>query len=194
MSQLKQLVLAMHEYADVKKTFPPNAIYDAEGKPLLSWRVAILPYIEEKQLYGQFHLDEPWDSPHNRELIAHMPPLYRNPNLSAGEGKTTYLAPVGKECIFDGTPQGLRFAQITDAASKTIILVEADADRAVEWTRPADWSFDPEHPSAGLGHARPGVWLAGWADGRAAVVSNDSDPQLVKSLFTRNGRKVIQLP
>jgi type II secretory pathway pseudopilin PulG len=194
MSQLKQLVLALHEYHDAKKSFPPNAIYDADGKPLLSWRVAILPYIEEKQLYSQFHLDEPWDSPHNRGLISKMPAAFANSNLPNQDGKTNYLAAVGKECIFDGTPQGLKFAQITDGTSKTIVLVEADADKAVEWSKPSDWNFDADHPTAGLGHLRPGVWQAAWADGRAAVISNDTDPQIVKAMFTRNGREVIQLP
>src|SRR3972149_4277670 len=66
--QFKQMAIAIHVYADAQKHLPPPAIRDKEGKPLLSWRVAILPYVEESGLYKQFHLDEPWDSPHNLAL------------------------------------------------------------------------------------------------------------------------------
>jgi uncharacterized protein DUF1559 len=193
MSHLKQLLLAVHAYADRHRLLPTNAIYDAEGKPLLSWRVAMLPYLEEQALYDQFHLDESWDSAHNRELIAKMPAVFANPSLNSLEGKTNYLAVVGKQCAFSGTPNGLAFAQISDGTSKTVFLVEADADQAVEWTKPADWNFNPEQPTIGLGHFRKDGWLAGWGDGRAGIISNQADPEIVKSVFTRNGREVHNL-
>ena len=76
-NNLKQIGLAMHNYASANGAFPPAAIYDANGKPLLSWRVLILPYLEQDSLYKQFHLAEPWDSPHNkRTLLAQVPPLF----------------------------------------------------------------------------------------------------------------------
>src|SRR3972149_6212381 len=99
----------------------------------------MLQYVEELPLYQEFHLDEPWDSEHNKALIARMPKLYQNPNMALEPGKTTYLAVVGKECIFDGTDKGMKLQQVTDGTSNTLTLVEADADQAVEWTKPDDW-------------------------------------------------------
>src|SRR5262249_54155708 len=70
-NNLKQIALAMHNYNDAYNgKLPAHAIYSKDGKkPLLSWRVAILPFIEQDNLYQQFHLDEPWDSEHNKKLI-----------------------------------------------------------------------------------------------------------------------------
>ena len=79
-NNLKQIGLAMHNYHDQHKSFPPAYTVDKAGKPLLSWRVLILPYLEQNALYKEFHLDEPWDSPHNRTLIDRMPPTYRCPS------------------------------------------------------------------------------------------------------------------
>src|SRR5262249_51556565 len=78
-NNLKEMALAMHNYHDVNGKFPPAAICDKQGKPLLSWRVAILPYVEQDNLYKQFKLDEPWDSEHNKKLIAQMPKVYALP-------------------------------------------------------------------------------------------------------------------
>ena len=107
-NNLKQIGLAMHNYLDSHKTFPPAYSRDKSGRPLLSWRVHILPYVEEASLYKEFHLDEPWDSPHNRTLIDRMPAVYRCPSMSrkpADRGKTTYLTPRGKATIFPA-PRG----------------------------------------------------------------------------------------
>jgi type II secretory pathway pseudopilin PulG len=195
MSDLRLMILGMHNYADAKKSFPPNAIYSADGKPLLSWRVAILPYVEEKQLYSQFHLDEPWDSEHNKPLIAQMPPIFNNASANLELGKTAFLAVVGEQCGFDGTDKGLTFQQFTDGTSKTVMLVEANPDRAVEWTKPDDLPFDAKNPTAGLGAGpHPGIWLAAFADGHVSVVANTADPQLVKALFTRNGGEQVEQP
>jgi hypothetical protein len=195
MNNMKQLMLALLNYWDSHRTLPAHAIYSDDGKPLLSWRVQILPYLEEGELYKEFHLDEPWDSPHNRELIARMPAVFRNPNLvEAAEGKTDYLAVVGEPCVFDGTAKGTRLEDIRDGTSKTIALVEADADRAVIWTKPDDWQYDPANPSAGLGGLRPGGWLAAWADGRVSFITSSVDRDVLKSLFTRSGGEVVQVP
>src|SRR5262249_18903195 len=109
LNNLKQLAFAMHTYHDAHKLLPAAASYDRQGKPLLSWRVQLLPYLEQTNLYNQFKLDEPWDSPHNKKLIAKMPPIYRSAFSRKGaEGKTVYLAPVGKDTAFSGR-KGLRF-------------------------------------------------------------------------------------
>ena len=89
-----------------------------------------------------------------------MPHVYINPNGNIANGKTNYLAVVGKDCVFEGNDKDVGIVQVTDGASRTITLVEADADKAVEWTKPDDLHFDANNPTTGLGHVRPGVWLA----------------------------------
>ena len=90
---LHQIGLALHTYHDVHGSFPAQANYDSQGKPLLSWRVHILPYLGEETLYKEFHLQESWDSEHNRSLLARMPAFYRCPSLPRSlKNKTTYTA------------------------------------------------------------------------------------------------------
>ncbi len=97
-NNLKQIALAMHNYHASHNTFPPAYSKSPGGNPLLSWRVQILPFLDQKALYDEFHVDEPWDSPHNKALISRMPAVYSCPSGSrtpAREGKTTYLTPRG---------------------------------------------------------------------------------------------------
>src|SRR5690606_26181785 len=131
-----------------------------DGKPLLSWRVHLLPFLEEQELYEQFHLDEPWDSTHNKQLISKMPSVFLCPSsgLKPQNGKTTYLAPVGEGLLFDGTDEGTRFRTITDGTSNTVAILDMGDDRAVVWTQPADWEYDQD-PLAGIGGHHAGIFL-----------------------------------
>src|SRR5262249_3525017 len=156
---------AMHDYESKYGRFPASASYDNKGKKLLSWRVLLLPFLGEEKLYKEFKLDEPWDSAHNKKLIARMPAVYRPADAKlAGQFRTTYLAPVGKDLVFEGTT-GLRVADIGDGARSTIMLVDADDDRAVVWTRPDDLAYDPKQPARGLAARHNGRFLVGLADG-----------------------------
>ena len=190
-NNLKQIGLAMHNFHDVYKFFPAAAGYDQQSKPTLSWRVYILPYLEQQELYNSFHLEEPWDSEHNKALIARMPVVYLNPNLpSANEGKTNYLAVVGEKMAIN-PKQGTGMVDMTDGTSNTIMVVEANADRAVVWTKPDDWTPDDKNPLAGLIGLRPASFLALFADGSVHLISEKTDANILKALFTRNGGEVI---
>ncbi|MFO0900078.1 MAG: DUF1559 domain-containing protein [Pirellulales bacterium] len=189
MNNLKQLALGMHVYHDAHNSFPPRANFDKQGRPLLSWRVHLLPYLEQEPLYKQFHLDEPWDSEHNKKLIPRMPVTFASPNRP-NDGKTVYLVPVGPGTLFGGD-QGMKLSEITDGTSNTIMLVEADADRAVEWTRPEGLGYDPEHPLAGVGNTRKGGFLAALADGSVRFISNNIDPEVLRAMFTAAGNETI---
>jgi hypothetical protein len=190
-NNLRQIGLAMHNFAATYQWFPAAAGYDKAGKPLLSWRVYILPFVEQQELYNSFHLEEPWDSEHNKALIARMPAVYLNPNLpQASEGKTNYLAVVGDKAALQ-SKEGTAITDITDGTSNTIMAVEATADRAVIWTKPDDFSPDDKDPTAGLVGFRPNIFMALFADGSVRAVSIATDPGVLKALFTRNGGEVI---
>jgi hypothetical protein len=191
MNQMRQLIISLLNYENATKAYPAHASYSSDGKPLLSWRVHILPYLEEQALYEQFKLDEPWDSEHNRALIAQMPAVFQNPNLPDETGKTNYLAVVGEVCVFSGTQTGLKPAEIIDGTSNTIVLVEAARDQAVEWTKPDDWEYNPANPKAGLGGIRPGGWIAGFADGSVHFISQEIDEGALKAMFTRAGGEEV---
>ncbi|HEX6984651.1 MAG TPA: DUF1559 domain-containing protein [Planctomycetaceae bacterium] len=185
---LKRLGLAMHNFHDQWGSFPPSAGYAADT-PLLSWRVYLLPYLGEQELYEQFLLDEPWDSEHNRKLIEKMPAVYTAPGVDLPPGHTVFLAPVGEGFAFDGMA-GTMFQDITDGTSNTVLLVEAPAEKAVPWTRPEDLPIDREKPLAGLARGRDsfGVLLG---DGSVHRISTKIDPQVFLHLLTRAGGEVV---
>jgi hypothetical protein len=188
-NNLKQIALAMHMHMDQHRTLPP-AFTAKNGKPLLSWRVAILPYIEQAEMHKQFHLDEPWDSEHNRQFIARMPQIYRSPASKAAASKTVYLVPRGDETMFPGT-EGVKLPDVRDGLSYTLMVVAVSDDQAVEWTRPDDWQFSPENPTKGLGGHFEGMFEAAMGDGSVRMLKLNMDQKVLKALFTRNGGEQV---
>ncbi|HEV3341837.1 MAG TPA: DUF1559 domain-containing protein [Pirellulales bacterium] len=190
---LRQIGLAMHNYADVYGHFPPAASTARDGKPLLSWRVALLPYLSQAALYKEFHLDEPWDSEHNRRLIDRMPDVYRSSGSAAGENRTSYVVAVGKGSPFEGA-SGTAIHEITDGTSNTIMAVEIGDKQAVIWTSPEDYSYDIKQPSAGLTSPYPDGRLLLFCDGSAHFVTQALDDETLRRLLMRNdGQPVPQL-
>ena len=137
---LREISLAMHNHHSAYRAFPKSAIVDASGKPLLSWRVKLLPFLEQESLYDQFHLDEPWDSPHNKKLIAKMPAIFASFGSDATSGQTQYVGVVDETSVL--RPEGVSFRDIEDGASNTAMLVMANQANKVTWTKPADLSLD----------------------------------------------------
>ncbi len=193
MNNLKQILLAFHNYHDVHRNLPAPIQRSADGDPLLSWRVAILPYIEQGALYDEFHLDEPWDSEHNLKLLDRMPTTYADPSLPLPPGMTVYHVPVGEGWLFSADAP-TSFRQITDGLSNTIALFEANADTAVPWTKPADAEIDPDDPLANMAKHRVGGFNVGFADGSVRFITNQIDPTLFKALLTRAGNEVVDIP
>ena len=192
---LRTIAVAMRKYAKANQTFPPAFKADKDGKPLLSWRVLLLPYLEGGDvIYQQFHLDEPWDSEHNKKLIACMPAFYRSPRSKvAGEGKTNYLTPRGEKTLFPGA-KGISPTDIPDGAANTIMLVEASDESAVPWTKPDDFECNDSDPMAGLLGLWPDGFLVVLADDMIAFVkTSETDPAWVKGAFMRNGGEDIKL-
>ena len=191
MNNLKQIALAMHIYHDVHRGFPARASADANGKTLLSWRVHILPYIDQQALYQEFHLNEPWDSEHNKKLIAKMPAVYRQPNGDAKTVKTNYLAPVAKGTIFESL-QPCKLSSITDGTSNTIMVVESSLDRSVEWSKPDDLEIDLAAPFKGLLGLRPNGFYAAFADGSVQFLQEKLGAESLRGLLTKAGGEVVE--
>jgi prepilin-type processing-associated H-X9-DG protein len=190
-NNLKQIALAYHNVHAATNVFPAPAITDKDGKPLLSWRVAILPYVEQQELYNKFKLDEPWDSPHNKALIKEMPSVYLCPSRRNPEpGTTTYRVFVGDGAMFQAG-QGTPIQSVTDGTSNTILTVESN--EAVLWTKPDDLKFDMNaKPSLyGAGSLHPGGFNAGFADGSVRFIKNSINLQVWKALITRAAGEVI---
>ena len=162
---------AVKAYRIKHNALPPAYLADKQGKPLLSWRVAILPYMGQEALYKRFHLDEPWDSAHNRSLVAHMPEVYREPapccaldrrqgfdpfgppsaakktTASDAAGKTQFLLLRGPKTFYADVspPMPRNYEDWTKA-----IVVVVRPDRSVPWTKPEEFTFDAKDPAAGL--------------------------------------------
>lgn len=196
MNNLKQILLALLNYESAKGHLPAHAICSVDGKPLLSWRVAVLPYMERIDLYNQFHLDEPWDSEHNKTLISQMPEVYLDPSsgLLTIDGKTHYLGVAGEQMLFDGTSAGRKIMNVTDGTSNTIAVVQVNDANAVIWTQPDDLKLDPQNPLANIGMMHATVFLAGFCDGHVSAISQSIDWEMFKALLTVDGEEAIQAP
>jgi len=187
LGNLQRIASAMAAYRDKEHHFPAAALY-AKDKPVLSWRVALLPYLGENDLYQQFNLQEPWNSPHNRPLIARIPSCFRNFG-GPPDGKTCYLVVTGEGTIF-GQREGLAGGPSGDAGDQIVLVVEADADRAVDWTRPTDLHYASAQPAMGLGKLRGGSFLVALANGTAqsvVIAPNGANQAAIGGLFTAKG-------
>jgi hypothetical protein len=188
---LFRIGVELHRYHDAHgKKLPASAIRDKQGRPLLSWRVALLPMLGESELYSKFKLDEPWDSPANRPLLEKMPAVYapfgprENPL-----GSTYFQALVGPGTMFEGE-FGHDLGAIPDGAGATLLVVEAA--EAVPWTSPVDLVYDPKGPLPRLGgHFRDGS-LALFAEGSVAFIKDDIDEPTLRALITRNGAETLE--
>ncbi|WP_437221832.1 CHAT domain-containing protein [Planctomicrobium sp. SH661] len=156
---ISQVLLGWHFYHDLHGHFPRN-IVASDGKPLLSWRVAILPLIDQKELYEKFHLHEPWDSPHNRQLIPLLPRIYETSGRAPDDFTTRLQAVTGKGTVFGDS---VSISQITDGTSNTLCLVESDT--GVTWTRPDDFIIPASDISRHLWRRSNGTFSIGIVDG-----------------------------
>jgi len=191
-NNLTQIGIAMHNYHDSNGSFPPAVVRDRNGKPLYSWRVLLLPYLDQDALYRQFKLDEPWDSPSNIKLLSQMPAAFREPAASNADPTTTfYQVFVGPKTAFE-SPRGEKITSFTDGISNTLLVVEAGT--AVSWTKPADLAYDAKAPLPTLGGHHATGFNAAFADGSVHFIQNNITEAELRALITRNGGEKVQPP
>jgi hypothetical protein len=188
-SRLKQIGLAVHNYHDVYGRLPPTVKRGNDGQPLYSWRVLLLPFLEQVSLFNQFNLDEPWDSPHNKPLLESIPKCY---TLEMGRndiaGLTHYQAVVGPGTAFEQK----------DLAGSLLLVVEAAAP--VPWSKPVDLVYAPDKPLPELGGlfqqpihlwcyeiGRREGFNACFGDGTVRFIRSDTDERTLRGLITGNG-------
>ncbi len=198
-NNLKQIALAFHNFLSANNHFPASANGD-KGKFPYSWRVAILPYIEQQELYNQYRFDEPWDGPNNSKLIDKMPAVYAYPGpdgTPSSRSNPSYFLFTGPSTI-GGAEGGAKIEQITDGTSNTILAVEAKRD--IPWTKPEDLPFDPNPPlpearpsirTSILGGFTPDGFNAAFADGAVRYIKKSINPNVLKALITKDGGEVI---
>ena len=189
-NNLKGVALAMLNYHDTNKHFPPAVLYGPDGKTPYSWRVALLPYLEQLALYREYHFDEPWDGPHNRKLLDKMPAVFRSPDEPATSQNACYFVLAGPGTIFDGRV-GTTFAQILDGTSNTILAVEAKRD--IPWTKPEDIPYDPQKPLPKLGGYFADGFHVAMADGAVRSSPTRSTRRSFGPLITKADRQPVSI-
>jgi hypothetical protein len=193
---LSRIARAIHAYLEANnRNFPAAAIIGPDGTPLLSWRVAILPYLgeSEKALYGQFKLSEPWDSPNNKVLLAKMPKVYAPTVAKDGEKDkyvTHYLGFVGGGALFD-KDRGASINSVTDGTSNTLMIAEAVT--GVPWTKPQDLTFTGRSLLPELGGQFKEGFVGVTADGFPRLFKKSLNPTLLVEITTRGGGEVVDL-
>jgi hypothetical protein len=188
-NNLKQIVLALHNYESANGSFPRN-VYDANGKAILSWRVQLLPYLENDTLAKQFRMDEPWDGKNNKPLLEKMPDIFASPRVKVkAKGYTVYQGFTGNGAFF-GSNQQLGIQHIADGTSNTLFAVEAT--EAVPWTKPADIPFDDKKDLPDFGKAFVSTPLGAMLDGSVRVLDTKKiSMATLKAAVTIAGGEVL---
>jgi hypothetical protein len=172
----------------VHKQFPTATIIDPDSKTPHSWRVALLPYLDQKALYDRYRLNEPWDSEHNRKLIEEGARIYQVPQDGA-EGQCGYFALVGPGTVFDPDKAPITVERIVDGTSMTMSIVEAKRD--IPWTKPEDIAYIQDQPLPEFGGYFPGGFDALFVDGSVHFLSDRVDQQLLGDIISIDGREPV---
>jgi prepilin-type processing-associated H-X9-DG protein len=194
-NNMKQIGIALHNYHDTYKTFPSVFIPDADGKPMHSWRVALLPFVGRQDIFQQYDFNKPWDSPENQALSGLKVHAYSCPSDPQHEMSTTtsYMAVAGTGLGFEDG-KFVNMADLTDGTSNTILVVEVKGS-TVNWLEPTDLTLDEfiarlNTPPPG-GH--PGGINVLFADGSVRFISQSIQPEVLKSLMTRSGGEKVNI-
>jgi hypothetical protein len=191
-NNLKQIGLGLHNYHDVYGAMPAAHLNDVKGEPKLSWRVSILPFIDEAPRYNLYSFNDAWDAGPNAPLLNPLPMAYGCPAYERKSPTTCYAAITGESTVL-GAGKCVKMAQITDGTSNTLAVVEA-CKLNIPWMKPQDidattiTSFGT--PDGASGNHKMGIPIL-MTDGSVRVVQSTLDPATVKALISRNGNEQI---
>jgi prepilin-type processing-associated H-X9-DG protein len=199
-NNLRQVAIAFHNYHDTYGTFPPAYIPDEDGNPKHSWRVLILPFMEQQALYEMYDFDEPWDSPANMAVTNVGIQAYQCPSsedVARMPNTTNYMVITGPGTVFQGA-EGTKIHDITDGTSNTLLIVEVTGT-GVGWAEPVDLDvadlgppLSAEGPGS-TGSRHPGGINAAMCDGSSRFLSDVIDFETFKAMTTRDGGEPINL-
>lgn len=195
---LNQLQLALVNYESVNGHFPPAYVVGKDGKPMHSWRVLILPFIEERSLYESYDFNEPWNGPHNSKLADKMPNIFHMPSEPPSSSMTNIVAIAGPGTAFPGS-QSTRKADFTDGLDNTILLTEI-TDSKINWLEPKDlhveeMSFtinDKQKPSLSCSRKR-GPFVVFGDSIHTHQVSALLQPEALRALTTIAGAEGVHI-
>jgi prepilin-type processing-associated H-X9-DG protein len=197
-NNLRQIAIAFHNYHDTYGSFPPAYIPDEDGNPKHSWRVLILPFVEQQALYELYDFEEPWDSPANLAVTDTVIPTYQCPSseeAATRPGVTNYMVITGDGTVFPGA-EAIELQDIKDGASNTLLVVEVNGT-GIGWAEPVDLDVN----SLGLplsaggpgatGSRHPGGINAAMCDGSVRFLSDSIAFETWKAMVTRDGQEAI---
>ncbi len=185
---LQRLLAALAAYEQEHGRLPPAWTTDEQGRRLHSWRVLILPYLGYDYLYEEIRLEEPWDSPHNRQFHDRMPAEFSCPTRAGDAGQTSYLVVVGPRMAFTGA-KGRRLDELTDPAQVTVLLVES-ANKQVPWMKPEELDeqeldfFVNSGTAVGISSYHPRGAHVATLSGHVLFLSDQTDPAMVRQMLT----------
>ncbi len=191
-NRLRPIAIAMHMYHDLHGSFPPAVLVGPDGTTPHSWRVALLPLLGHQALYDQYRRDEPWDSPHNLQLLEQMPDVYRAPTRSTHSTQASLFALVGPGTINPSPHEASRIADVIDGTSRTIMLVQVARD--IPWTKPEDIAYDVGQPLPALGGFYRNGFHAVFADGAIRFLSTSLDEPSLRAWISAASADRIELP
>lgn len=185
----RTILLATHNFESAFMKFPPKNIMDDEGKPLLSWRVAILPFMGDEglELYNKFKLNEPWDSKHNKKLVMEIPEVFTTDIDLAQAGKTVWTIPQGENFI----GSCMKMGDIIDGTSNTILLLSTTPENSMVWTQPVDFEPNLDDLKDGILSESEDAPTAGFADGSIHLLRPDLSNEALMALLTFAGGEVV---
>jgi type II secretory pathway pseudopilin PulG len=191
MNNIKNITLALLNYADTHKAFPPAYTVDARGNRLHSWRTLLLPYLDQQSLYESIDFSKPWNHPANAKAFNTQLEVFSCWSAKLPPCFTTYLGNATADGCFSGE-RPRRLSELTDPPEKTIVVAEVASTHAVHWMSPEDaddsilLNFDAENKTVHFG-----VQNVGLADGTVMPLSDNIDRALRRALMTISGNETF---
>lgn len=198
-NNLKAIAMAMHSYHDQYRSFPPAYIPDANGRPMRSWRVALLPYLDQTAAYDRYNFNKPWDDPSNQEIRRACLRIYQSPgSVPDGSNKTSYVVVTGQGTAFPGS-KATKITDFSDGTANCILVVEI-ADSDIEWSEPRDLELDKmsfaisRPPGRSLAGRVKGGALVALVDGSVVMLRQDLAEETLKKYLTIADGNVVPPP